>query len=274
MAQPLSQIRSLLLHPPAKINLGLLIKGRRADGYHLLETLLYPLPQLRDSLRLSAAGAPGSCQLDMDGIPIEGKPDDNLCVRAYRLLSEKVGQLPGVHLHLHKGIPAGAGLGGGSSDAAATLMGLNQLFALGLSREALHPLAAQLGADVPFFLYDTPMLASGIGTVLEPMDVSLPYDIRLLTPPIHSSTVQAYRSLDLKACEPERDLRALLRQPVEAWKDLLVNDLEPPVFRQYPQLQHLKAQLYEQGAVYAAMSGSGSAVFGLFMQENGVGSRS
>jgi 4-diphosphocytidyl-2-C-methyl-D-erythritol kinase len=254
---------ALHLRPPAKINLGLFIKGKRSDGYHLLETLLYPLPQLSDELWLSPNFRPGM-SLQMTGIPIEGGLDSNLCVKAYNLLKAHLGKLPGVFLRLHKHIPAGAGLGGGSADAAYTLRGLNQLFGLGLSLEELHPLAAQLGADLPFFLYDQPMLATGTGTELTPFSLDFPYRIDLRLPGIHSSTVGAYRALDYRQCDPARDLKFVLQQPVAHWREALVNDLEPPVFAQYPELAALKAQLYDEGAVYAAMSGSGSAVFGLF----------
>ncbi|MDX2282680.1 MAG: 4-(cytidine 5'-diphospho)-2-C-methyl-D-erythritol kinase [Bacteroidia bacterium] len=253
----------LHLRPHAKINLGLLIKGKRPDGYHLLETLLVPLPQLRDELWLEPSDD-GTCSILLEGIGLDGSPDDNLCVRAWKLLRERVPDLPGLRIRLLKGIPAGAGLGGGSSDAAHTLLGINERFGLGLTRAELALMAARLGADVPFFLYDTPMLATGIGTDLEPWPLELPYRIEVATPPIHSATAAAYRALDSRSCDPARSLREILRAPVSQWPQQLVNDLEQPVFGLYPELAALKADFYARGACYAAMSGSGSAVFGLF----------
>ncbi|TAE60343.1 MAG: 4-(cytidine 5'-diphospho)-2-C-methyl-D-erythritol kinase, partial [Bacteroidetes bacterium] len=213
----------MLLYPHAKINLGLFIKGKRADGYHLLETLMYPLPDLKDELELLPSDEPG-IHLLMEGIEIEGDTEQNLVVRAYRALQKQHPQLPGVEVRLKKNIPAGAGLGGGSSDAAFTLRGLNALFHLSLSHEQLAALAAPLGADVPFFVYDTPMLASGTGTELRPFDLHLPYRIELITPPIHSATAAAYKALNISACDPSRDLAQVLHGPVSAWPTSLVND--------------------------------------------------
>lgn len=258
---------SITLHPSAKINLGLLITGKRADGYHLLETLFLPIPDLTDTLELTPQGPPGSCTLHLDGRPLDGDPESNLVVRAYRALEALHGSLPGVHLSLTKRIPAGAGLGGGSSDAAFTLKGLNELFGLGYSLEDLHGPAASLGADVPFFLYNRPMMATGTGTELRPFDMDLPYRIELITPPIHSSTIAAYKALDYRMFDPDRSLEALLAQPVETWAKELPNDLEVPVFELHPEISRYKQELYDRGAVYAAMSGSGSACFGLFDPE-------
>lgn len=255
----------MLLFPPAKINLGLLILGKYPNGYHQLETLMVAAPALRDRLELVPASGPG-CTFELSGIPLDGSTADNLCVRAYNLLAEAVPDLPGVTIRLEKGIPAGAGLGGGSADAAHTLRGINELFGLNLPVTRLHDMAARLGADVPFFLYDQPMLASGTGTTLEPFPLDLPFRLHIETPPIHSATMAAYKGLNLTECDPGRSLRHLLAQPVALWRDVLVNDLEQPVFRMYPELAEIKARLYAEGAIYAAMSGSGSAVFGLFPQ--------
>lgn len=249
---------------PAKINLGLLIKGKRPDGYHLLETLFLPVPDLHDTMEVLPEGTAGQCRLELEGIRLDGDPESNLVTMAYRALEAKAGGLPGVHVRLKKNIPAGAGLGGGSSNAASMLLAMNELAGLGLSREELAPLAAKLGADVPFFLYATPMLATGTGTDLVPFELDLPYRIQLLLPPIHSSTIAAYRALDFRMFDPKRSLPELLSLPVKEWKDHLPNDLEVPVFGLHPEIAGYKARLYEQGAVYAAMSGSGSACFGLF----------
>ncbi len=256
----------LVLYPNAKINLGLIIKGKRPDGYHLLETLMYPVHDLRDKLSLMPSEAPG-CQLQMQGIPIDGSMQDNLCVKAYERLKAEVPNLPGVQATLEKRIPAGAGLGGGSADAAAMFQGLNELFELGISQESLAAMAGELGADVPFFLYNRPLLAKGIGTEFEAIPFELKARIELIIPEIHSSTVAAYRSLDASACDPSRNLKNLLALPINHWRKNLVNDLEKPVFSRYPELKRIKKVLYQKGAVYAAMSGSGSAVFGLF-EEN------
>ena len=249
--------------PNAKINLGLFIKGKRPDGYHLLETLYVPISHFQDRLELIPKDQPG-VTLKISGIELDGKPEENLCVKAYQRLSTHCGGLPGVHILLEKHIPPGAGLGGGSSDAAHTLQGINDLFELGLKIETLAEIAATLGADIPFFLYNKPLLARGIGTEFEPFPLDLPYRMELITPDIHSSTVAAYKALDYRQFDPHRQLRDILSLPIAQWKDLLTNDLEVPVFAQYPELADIKASLYEQGAVYASMSGSGSAVFGLF----------
>lgn len=256
--------KSITLHPSAKINLGLLIKGKRADGYHLLETLFLPIPELSDTLVISESGTPGTCLLSLDGRPLDGDPEQNLVVKAFRALEKLHGTLPGVRMNLTKKIPAGAGLGGGSSDAASTLSGINELFKLGYSLEDLHGPAAALGADVPFFLYNKPMMATGTGTDLRPYELDLPFRIELVTPPIHSSTIAAYKALDYRMFDPERSLEQILSLPSEKWNTHLPNDLETPVFELHPEISRYKQELYERGAIYAAMSGSGSACFGLF----------
>lgn len=260
----MTQLTGIFLQPPAKINLGLFIKGKRADGYHLLETVLYPLPDLCDELWLDPVAGTGRCTLSLGGIELDGEVEDNLCIKAYHLLLERFPVLPSIHIRLNKHIPAGAGLGGGSSDAAATLRGLKELFSLAITAGELAEMAGRLGADVPFFIYDKPLLATGTGTDLHAIELDMPYRIELITPPIHSSTIAAYKALDYRMFDPARDLRAVLRQPVSEWPRYLDNDLETPVFHLYPQLAEIKQSLYDQGAVYAAMSGSGSAVFGLF----------
>ena len=254
----------MIIQAPAKINLGLFIKRRLPNGYHELETLLYPLDQPIDRLSIEASGQ-DTCTLSMSGRPIDGDLSDNLVVRAWEALKAKIPQLPGVTVHLSKRIPAGAGLGGGSADAAALLKGANVLFELNQSDKELAHIAATLGADIPFFIYQKPMLASGTGTTLEAFPLELSdYRIELFTPAIHSSTVAAYKGLDPKSFKPHRDLAAILKQPISTWRKDLSNDLEDAVFQKYPKLSRIKAELYSRGAVYAAMSGSGSAVFGLF----------
>ncbi|MEM7655532.1 MAG: 4-(cytidine 5'-diphospho)-2-C-methyl-D-erythritol kinase [Bacteroidota bacterium] len=250
------------LFPPAKINLGLIIKGKRPDGYHLLETLMVPVQALTDELVLRPAET--GCHLQLSGRPLDGSAVDNLCVKAYRALQAQVPDLPGVAIELTKHIPAGAGLGGGSSDAAHVLLGLNQMYELGLSLAELQAIAAPLGADVPFFLSPQPQMATGTGTELEPFDLPGDFRIELRPQPIHSSTVAAYKALDHRLCDPERSLSHLLQQPTSNWPSQLPNDLERPVFGRYPELAAVKEMLYAEGAFYASMSGSGSCMFGLF----------
>jgi 4-diphosphocytidyl-2-C-methyl-D-erythritol kinase len=254
---------SITLSPHAKVNLGLFIKGKRDDGYHRLETLLYPVNSLRDQLTLTPIGQ-SAPSLDVVGMELDGAPDDNLCLKAWRALKAAFPQLPAVHIELRKHIPAGAGLGGGSSDAAFMLRALNRLFALGQKPEQLVPVAAQLGADVPFFLFDGPMLASGTGTELRPLALEQSFELKVYPQPFHSSTVAAYQAMDYTQFDPSRDLASVLRRPMADWPELLHNDLEVPVFGLYPQLAKVKAQLYADGATYAAMSGSGSAMLALW----------
>ncbi len=252
-------------YPNCKINLGLLIKGKRTDGYHLLETVMYPVFDLKDKLEIRESKGDGA--FTVSGIELKGDTSDNLCLKAFGILRGMFPDLPPVEIHLEKNIPAGAGLGGGSSDAAFTLLGLNSLFGLGLSDAELAKAGEKLGADVPFFIYNTPLLATGIGTDFEPLEINLSgYSIRIVMPPIHSSTIAAYKALDYRMFNPERSLRKLLAHPVSEWKQMLENDLEVPVFKLYPELIQIKQALYDEGAVYAAMSGSGSAVFGVFKE--------
>ena len=254
----------ITLYPPSKINLGLHILGRLPNGYHELETLLFPMESPRDRLSLEPLEEE-ACVLQMMGRPISGDISDNLVVKAWKALKNEVPDLPGVRVHLAKRIPAGAGLGGGSSDAASMLSGLNAMFNLGISLQRLGEISATLGADVPFFLYQRPMMATGTGTNLKGFELDLSgYRVELITPPVHSSTVEAYRGLNPADFNPGPRLGEILKLPVNEWKENLVNDLEKPVFQKYPKLSRIKEELYARGAVYAAMSGSGSAVFGLF----------
>lgn len=246
----------------AKINLGLNITRKREDGYHELETIFYPFP-LYDILELSRKEE-GGTTMDITGMELE-LADDNLCLKAYRLLAAKYSLSP-VHIHLHKQIPFGAGLGGGSSDAAFVLKMLNEEFALGLSVAQLEAEAATLGADCPFFVQNTPMYATGTGTELTPIDLDLSdYYMVLVKPDVHVSTADAYRQVKPQAAE--HDLRELVRLPIQDWKFYIENDFEDGLFEQYPQIRAVKLALYEAGALYASMSGSGSAVYGIFDEQ-------
>ena len=248
----------MILFPPAKINLGLRIVQKRADGYHNLETGLFPVPW-RDALEVIRSD---TFSFQTSGLPIPGAPENNLCVRAYHLLQQDF-DLPPVAVHLHKVIPMGAGLGGGSSDAASLLMLLNDLFELSLATSVLQTYAARLGSDCPFFVDPRPRLASGTGTTLEdlPLDLSGQH-LLIVYPKVSVSTADAYARVVPR--QPDSDLRNLLTQPVEAWKDQVVNDFEVSVFQQHPMLADIKEQLCHTGATYASLSGSGSALYGLF----------
>lgn len=252
----------MIVFPNAKINLGLHVLEKRKDGYHAIETLFLPV-SCCDILEIEPSKT--SAQFTYTGIPLPGNPAENLCQRAYALLAEEF-SLPPVQLHLHKMLPNGAGMGGGSADAAFTLRTLNEIFKLGLSRETLSEKALQIGSDCPFFIYNTPMLARGMGEVLEkfPIDVSA-YFIGIVKPPVAVSTAAAYRQIQPKM--PAVSLTEVLKMPIGEWRGFLTNDFEEGVFRHFPHIQEVKEKLYAAGAIYASMSGSGSAVFGIFEQE-------
>ncbi|MDR3133351.1 MAG: 4-(cytidine 5'-diphospho)-2-C-methyl-D-erythritol kinase [Prevotellaceae bacterium] len=250
----------MLYFPPAKVNIGLHVTAKRPDGFHEIETLFYPVTSLYDVLEVAPAER---FSIRLSGLPVEGAPETNLCVKAYRLLQADF-DLPPVTIYLHKVIPPGAGLGGGSSDATATLLALNELFFLQLSYGQLFHYAMQLGSDCAFFLHRQPMLATGRGevlTTLSGLDLQ-PYSVVIETPPVFISTAEAYAGITPRL--PAQPLASLLAQPVEQWKENVVNDFEAPVFARHPVLAQIKQRLYDAGAVYAAMSGSGSALFGLF----------
>ena len=252
----------MLTFPNAKINLGLNITEKRPDGYHNLETIFYPVP-IEDALEINILNeGKGKFRLHQAGLEIEGEAENNLVVKAYKLLDDRF-NLPPVDIHLFKHIPSGAGLGGGSADASCMLRLLRDMFSLPLSDDGLAVYAARLGADCPFFIYNRPMLAEGIGERLSPIDISLRgYFLVLVKPEISVSTADAY-SLVTPAV-PSLSLPDVLSRPVVEWKELLVNDFEKSVFKHYPVLSHLKQQLYDKGAVYVSMSGSGSTMYGLF----------
>ena len=250
-------------HPNCKINLGLHVLRKRPDGYHDLETIFLPVHDLCDELEI--APAEGSATVvRQEGIVLDNAPDDNLCMKAYRLLLEEFG-IPPVEILLRKNIPFGAGLGGGSSDAAFTLKMLNDMFSLGLSVGDLKQRAARLGADCAFFIQNRPAYATGIGDQLEPLDIDLSsYRIVIEIPPNeHVSTREAYAGLHLQGGN-RPDLRQAVRQPIEQWRDIIINDFEASVFPAHPAIAALKEEMYRRGAHYVSMTGSGAAVFGLF----------
>jgi 4-diphosphocytidyl-2-C-methyl-D-erythritol kinase len=268
----------MVVFPHCKINLGLHVLRRRGDGYHDLETLFYPVP-LKDVLEIVPAVASdgkGEGRLFVKGSPIPGDRETNLCVRAWRLLKKDLPGIPPVDTWLYKNIPMGAGLGGGSSDGAFMLGALDRKFRLELGRERLAAYALQLGSDCPFFLYDQPCFATGRGELLEPFAVDLSnYFIVLVYPGVHIPTAWAFA--EVAPSMPPIPLRQALAGPVSDWRSTLVNVFEAPVCKRYPDLQKVKDQLYHNGAVYASMTGSGSAFFGLFprgaRQVDGTGGR-
>jgi 4-diphosphocytidyl-2-C-methyl-D-erythritol kinase len=255
----------MLCFPNAKINIGLSVIHRRADGFHDLETVFYPIP-VKDALEILPAreGQKEPWTIHASGVPVAGLPGDNLIIKACTLLAEDFpGKVKPLTAFLYKNIPMGAGLGGGSADAAFMLMMLNDYYQLGLSKAQLQQYALALGSDCPFFLENKPCFAEGRGEILTPLQLDLSaYSFQLICPDLHVSTAAAYKEIAPKAAG--FDLRQTGNLPVAQWKDHIQNDFEQPVFKRYPHLEHIKQQLYGQGAVYAAMSGSGSGMYGIF----------
>ena len=248
----------MISFPNAKINIGLHVVSKRTDGYHNLETVFYPV-QLADALEVVETRRR---KFTFSGIPIDGAIENNLIYKAWKLLSEDF-NIPPVHFHLHKAIPFGAGLGGGSSDAAFALKMLNDFFKLELTMAQLEKYASQIGADCSFFMHNKPLIAKGIGDQFSPLEIDLSaYQIIIVKPNVSVSTPEAYRNV--APAKPEFDLTTLPKLPVEEWENEVKNDFENSVFLQYPQIKKLKDLLYSAGAVYASMSGSGSAVYGIF----------
>jgi 4-diphosphocytidyl-2C-methyl-D-erythritol kinase len=257
----------MITFPNAKLNIGLNIVSKRKDGYHNIETVFYPIP-LRDVLEIVPAGG-DKTTFTQTGLLIEGQPEDNLVMKAYRLLAQ---DREPIDIYLRKHIPFGAGLGGGSADAAFMLKILNEYYQLNLSALQLEKYAAQLGADCPFFIQNQPVFAEGIGNVFTPVELSLSgYHIVLVKPDIHIPTPEAYAGVTPKA--PEISIKDIIKLPVREWRGVLHNDFEDSIFPQYPEIKLIKDRLYDCGALYASMSGSGSSVYGIYeeapeMEEN------
>ncbi len=250
----------MITFPNAKINVGLHIVSRRTDGYHNLETLFYPIG-ITDVLEIVPAST-GNTTLSVTGIAVDGDIERNLVMRAYRLLQSQY-DIPAVEMHLHKVIPFGAGLGGGSADAAFALRMLRDIFSLPLTDDELAVQAARLGADCPFFIYNRPLIATGIGDCFSPVTFSLRgKHIVLIKPPVAVSTAEAYAHVT--PATPAVSLAEKVAAPLPLWRDSVVNDFEKSVFPAHPRIAAIKQQLYELGAEYASMSGSGSSVFGIF----------
>lgn len=250
----------MITFPNAKINIGLHITARRPDGYHNIETLFYPIA-LSDVLEIVPSQG-NETTLTITGIKVDGELENNLVMKAYRLLQSKY-PLPPVDIHLHKVIPFGAGLGGGSSDAAFTLKMLRDMFSLQLTNEELAAYASRLGADCPFFIYNSPLIATGIGDEFSNIDFTLNgKHIVLVKPSISVPTAQAYSQVTPRI--PDVELCKKVTTPIASWRNNVVNDFEKSVFAIHPRIAAIKQRLYDMGAEYASMSGSGSSVFGIF----------
>lgn len=257
--------------PNCKINLGLHVIGKRPDGYHDLETIFVPVYRLQDELEIRPARF--ETEILLDGIPLDSPPEENLCMKAWQLLHDEFG-VPPVRIRLKKKIPFGAGLGGGSSDAAFTLKELNRIY-LGFDKSTLERYAARLGADCAFFIKNRPAYATGIGDQLEPLKFKLAtllekYVIKIEIPEgEHVSTKEAYANLNLDKPRERPDLREAIKLPIREWKNYIVNDFEKSVFPAHPAIAALKEDMVSRGALYASMTGSGAAVFGIFPRKKG-----
>jgi 4-diphosphocytidyl-2-C-methyl-D-erythritol kinase len=250
----------VITFPNSKINLGLNIVSKRDDGFHNLETAFLPIP-FEDCLEVQQTTNHSS--LTISGFTIEGAIQNNLCWKAYDLLNRQF-KLPPIDINLYKQVPPGAGLGGGSSDAAFTLKLLNEKFDLGLNRTQLLGFAAQLGSDCPFFIINRPCLGSGRGEILEEVQIAEldGLSIVLVLPGIHISSGWAFQQISPR--KPKETIRDIIKTPIKNWNGTLANDFEEPVFKAFPELKTLKESLYHAGALYASLTGSGSAVYGIF----------
>lgn len=277
----------MILFPFGKINIGLSVKTKRPDGYHEIETLMAPVSGLTDILEIvpwdgraypgmehdfpTVAGREGqSAVFTSSGIPVDGPAGENLCLRAYEAMAEEFPKVGSVRMHLHKIIPMGAGLGGGSSDAAFAIKGLDRVFGLGLGPEEMERIAAGLGSDVPYFIKGTAQLATGRGEILSPADVPALAGKRIVVvaPGLKISTAEAYAGITPR--QPERPLAELLGGEIGGWREAVSNDFERHIFERYPLLSQIKEELYAAGALYASMSGSGSALYAIFGAETAV----
>ena len=255
----------MIVFPNCKINLGLRVLRKRSDGYHDLETVFYPIPFF-DVLEIQESNSSNSTlSFSTTGIPVESNLN-NLCARAYDLLKQDFPQLPSALIHLHKVIPIGGGLGGGSADAAFALILINEKFGLGLTLQQLNNYALQLGSDCPFFITNKPSYATGRGEELEELNLDLSaYKFIVVNPGILVKTAEAFNGIEPSV--PQKSLKEIISQPVVTWKSELENDFEVTIFARYPEIKSIKHVLYENGALYASMSGSGSSVYGIFEKE-------
>ncbi len=264
----------MVLFPNSKINLGLNIIRKRNDGFHDIETIFYPL-EIQDALEVIQTDKSNentqhsifNIQFSTSGLTVEGKSENNLCIKAYQLLKKDFPQLPAIKMHLHKTIPPGAGLGGGSSDGAFALKLLNQKFNLGLSAEKLIDYALQLGSDCPFFIINKPCFATGRGEFLETIELNLTaYKFIIVNPGIHIDTAEAFSMIN--PVYTSKSIKKIIQQRIETWKKELKNDFEESVFKKYPEIKKIKNDLNNAGAIYTSMTGSGSTIYGIFQKES------
>jgi len=267
----LFSLHTMIVFPNCKINLGLHITAKRPDGYHNLETIFFPVYQLKDALEILPADAirtkdPGFSEpvhFTMSGLPVDGDQANNLCIKAYHLLKNDFPHLPAIHMHLQKTIPMGAGLGGGSADGSFALRLLNDKFRLQITDEKLEAHALQLGSDCPFFIRNKTCYATGRGEIMEPVSLDLSgHQLLLINPGIHISTGWAFSHITPK--QPAANLKDLIQQPIENWRNTITNDFQQVAVDAHPVIGTLVDKMYTKSAVYAAMSGTGSTVFGIF----------
>ncbi len=250
----------MVTFPNCKINLGLNILQKREDGFHDIETVFYPVP-ITDILEIISSSEKKT-QFNNSGI-FTGEYENNLCLKAFHLVKKDFPEVPEIKMHLHKVIPMGAGLGGGSADAVFTLLLLNQKYNLNISEQQFFEYALQLGSDCPFFLLNQPCVASGRGEILEPIQLSLSgYKMLIVNPGIHINTKEVFNQIT--PAIPSKKIKEIIQQPISTWENELVNDFEKIVYPKYPQIKEIKENMYLHGAAYAAMTGTGSTVFGIF----------
>lgn len=261
----------MITFPNCKINIGLNILNKREDGFHNLETVFYPLP-LTDALEIIEARQhlnSESIFFTTSGLEIAADTNSNICVKAFQLLKSQFPMLPGVLMHLHKVIPSGAGLGGGSANGAFALSMINKKFNLGLTVEKLIQLAASLGSDCPFFIINNPCFASGRGELLEEIPIDLSnFKILLVNPGIHIDTATAFKDVNPKV--PGKSIKEIIKEPIANWKEQLTNDFEKGIFAKHQVIEKIKNALYDNGAIYASMSGSGSTLYGIFEKDKKI----
>lgn len=253
----------MICFPNCKINLGLTVTGKRTDGFHNIETVFYPV-KLCDALEI-VVSPDENFAFETTGIEIDSLIDDNLCSKAFKLLADEH-NLPAIKIHLHKNIPIGAGLGGGSADAAFTIKLLNEVFDLKLSVENMKDYARKLGSDCTFFIDNAPVFAFGKGDFFEPVNVNLDgYFVLIAKPDIFINTAKAYAGVIIS--RKQISIKEIINLPIKSWRQNLKNDFENNIFKSHPEIQNIKNKMYESGAIYSAMSGSGSAVYGIFEKD-------
>lgn len=260
----------MVVFPNCKINLGLNIINKRADGYHDLETVFYPVG-IKDVLEIMKNPSENSSPINFSqsGLTIDGNTDNNLCIKAYKLLKKDYPQIPSLLMHLHKVIPMGAGLGGGSADGAFALKSIADLFNLPVSTQQLSEYALQLGSDCPFFILNKPCFATSRGEIMDEIELDLTaYKIVIVNLGIHISTGWAF--CQIRPHYPTYSIRDIINQPISTWKEFLINDFEAPALLLHPQIREIKEELNNIGAIYSSMTGTGSTVFGIFKKDKHV----